>query len=101
MKRLLGWLAEEGRCDPALVDEDWNTFALRVASGALPDTAYQPVDQALSAFFATRTSAELMEQSVKRRLLVAPVLDLGQIVSSPQLAARRFAIAASRSTALP
>ncbi|MFI5320084.1 MAG: CoA transferase, partial [Myxococcota bacterium] len=92
MKRLLGWLVEEGRCEPALVDEDWNTFARRIATGELPETAYQPVDVVLRAFFATKSSAELMEQSVKRRLLVAPVFDLGQIVSSPQLAAREFAV---------
>lgn len=92
MKRLLAWLAEEGRCDPALVDEDWNSFALRLIGGALPETAYEPVDAALREFFATKTGAELMEQSVKRRLLLAPVLDLGQIVSSPQLAAREFAV---------
>jgi crotonobetainyl-CoA:carnitine CoA-transferase CaiB-like acyl-CoA transferase len=92
MKRLLGWLVEEGRCDPALVDEDWNSFALRMIGGALPETAYEPVDAALGAFFATKTSAELMEQSVKRRLLVAPVFDLAQIVDSPQLAAREFAV---------
>jgi crotonobetainyl-CoA:carnitine CoA-transferase CaiB-like acyl-CoA transferase len=92
MKRLLGWLVEEGRCDPALLDEDWGSFALRIARGALPDTAYEPVDRTLTAFFATKTSSELMEESVKRRLLVAPVLDLGQIVTSPQLAAREFAV---------
>jgi crotonobetainyl-CoA:carnitine CoA-transferase CaiB-like acyl-CoA transferase len=92
MKRLLGWLAEEGACDPALVDEDWNTFALRMIGGALPETAYEPVDRALQAFFAAKTGAELMEESVKRRLLVAPVLDLAQIVSSPQLAAREFPV---------
>ena len=92
MKRLLGWLAEEGACDPALIDEDWNSFALRIAGGALPETAYEPVDRALRAFFANKSSAELMEQSVKRRLLVAPVFDLAQIVDSPQLAAREFAV---------
>jgi len=92
MKRLLGWLAEEGCCDARLVDEDWGSFAGRIATGALPESAYEPVDRALAAFFATKSCAELMEQSVKRRLLLAPVLDLGQIVSSPQLAAREFAV---------
>lgn len=92
MKRLLGWLVEEGRCDPALVDQDWNSFAIRIAQGALPETAYEPVDNALREFFITKTNAELMEQSVKRRMLVAPVFDLGEIASSPQLAAREFAV---------
>ncbi len=91
MKRLLAWAVEEGRCEPALVDEDWGSFALRIAAGVLPETAYEPVDGVLREFFATKTNAELMEQSVKRRLLVAPILDLGQIASSPQLAAREFA----------
>jgi crotonobetainyl-CoA:carnitine CoA-transferase CaiB-like acyl-CoA transferase len=92
LKRLLAWLVEEGRCEQALVDEDWNTFGMRLAGGALPQNAYEPVDVALRAFFATKTGAELMEQSVKRRLLVAPVLDLGEIVSSPQLVDREFAV---------
>jgi crotonobetainyl-CoA:carnitine CoA-transferase CaiB-like acyl-CoA transferase len=91
MKRLLGWLAEEGRCDPALIDEDWNSFARRLGGGVIPENSYEPVDRALREFFATKTSAELMEQSVKRRLLVAPVFDLGEIADSPQMRAREFA----------
>ncbi len=91
MKRLLGWAVEEGRCPPELVDIEWGTFALRLAGGHLPSSAYEATDAALRAFLGSKTNAELMEQSVKRRLLVAPILDLGEIVSSPQLAARGFA----------
>lgn len=89
-KRLLSWVAEEGFCDPALVEEDWGTYGLRLFNGDLPPEAWDPVDEALTKFFATRTKADLMAAAVERKLLLAPVLGLGEILDSAQLASRSF-----------
>jgi len=92
MKRLLGWAAELGFGDPAWIDWDWGNFALALLSGEVAPEAYEPVDEALAALFASRSTAEVMQTAVERRLLIAPLLDLAQIVDSEQLAEREFAI---------
>ena len=96
MKRLLAWVAEEGFCDPALVDEDWGSYGIRLGARQLPADAYDPVAEALDAFFATRSSGELMKAAVERKLLIAPVLRLDELVESEQLAGRGYSVAVGR-----
>jgi len=91
MKRLLAWALEEGFGDPAALDEDWGQFVLRVIRKEIAVETFAPIDDALRAFFATRTKAEVVETACKRKLLLAPIFDLGEFADSPQLAAREFA----------
>lgn len=93
MRRLLSWMAEEGFCDASLCDEDWGSFGLRLFLGEIGPETWEPVDRAFTAFFASHTKAELMKESVERRLLLAPVLGLDEIVDSSHLAARQFIVA--------
>ena len=90
MKRLLKWALEEDSATAAL-DEDWGQFVLRVLRKELSVDVFAPIDDLLRAFFATRTKAEAVEAACKRKLLLAPVFDLGEFADSPQLAARGFA----------
>ena len=90
MKRLLEWVADEGFCEPALAQEAWGSFGLRLGARQLPADAYQPTARVLDAFFATKTKAELMIAAVERRLLIAPVLGLDEIIESEHLEERAF-----------
>jgi crotonobetainyl-CoA:carnitine CoA-transferase CaiB-like acyl-CoA transferase len=101
MKRLLAWVAEEGHCDPALAEEDWGSFGLRVGSGRLPADAYDPVKRDLDAFFANKTSDELMRAALERKLLLAPVLGLDEIIESEQLRGRDYPVAVGRAEGGP
>src|SRR5262249_4235182 len=92
MKRLLAWALDEGFGDPAALDEDWGQFVLRIIRRELSPDAIGPLDETLRSFFATRTKAEVVEAACKRKLLLAPLLDLGEFADSPQLAARGFAV---------
>jgi crotonobetainyl-CoA:carnitine CoA-transferase CaiB-like acyl-CoA transferase len=92
MKRLLSWSTELGFGDPGWIEWDWGNFALGLLRGEVEAEVYGPVDEALAALFASRTTAEVMQVAVERRLLIAPLLDLGQSVSSEQLVAREFSI---------
>jgi crotonobetainyl-CoA:carnitine CoA-transferase CaiB-like acyl-CoA transferase len=96
MKRLLDWVVEEGGCPPELAEENWGTFGLRIGARKIPEDAYEPVVAALDAFFATRSNAELMEQAVARRLLIAPTLGIDEIVESAQLRERGFSVSLER-----
>jgi crotonobetainyl-CoA:carnitine CoA-transferase CaiB-like acyl-CoA transferase len=91
MKRLLSWALEEGFGEPAALDEDWGQFVLRVIRREVDVARFAPIDDTLREFFATRTKAEVVEAACKRKLLLAPIFDLGEFADSPQLAARGFA----------
>ena len=92
MRRLLEWVAEAGFCDAALATQDWGSFAVGVGSGKLPPDAYDPVERVLDAFFATKTHAEVMAAAVERRLLIAPVFGVDEIIESDQLAERDYVV---------
>ena len=94
MERLLDWAVELGFADPALPkSEVWGTFGLRMIHRRIEPSAYDAVDRALTALFASRTSEQVMQAAVERRLLIAPILRMDQIAGSPQLVARGFPIA--------
>jgi crotonobetainyl-CoA:carnitine CoA-transferase CaiB-like acyl-CoA transferase len=90
MNRLLDFAEEEGFKDPALDGEDWGSFAIRVITGELPPKSFEPVEALLTSFFATKTKSEIMAAALERKLLAAPVLGLGTIVDSEQIAEREF-----------
>lgn len=91
MERLLDWAVELGFAEPTLPkSQQWGTFGLRMIRREIEPSAYDEVDRALTALFASRTSEEVMQAAVERRLLIAPLLRMDQIVESPQLADRGF-----------
>jgi crotonobetainyl-CoA:carnitine CoA-transferase CaiB-like acyl-CoA transferase len=96
MRRLLSWVAEEGFCDATLPEEDWGKFGLLLGGGRLPRDAYDRVETILDAFFAERDSQEVMREAVRRKLLIAPVLGLDEIMEGEQLAARDYAVRLGR-----
>ena len=96
MQRLLAWALEEGFGTPELQDEEWGSFAIRLITEKVEPEAYAPVDAALEGLFASKTTAQVMEAAVERRLLVAPLLQMNEVVESPQTAARGFGIPLER-----
>lgn len=92
MTRLVQWMHEEGMCPPELLDEEWGSYAMRMIGKQVTAEDFAPLDALLEAFFAGRSRDEIMEQSVKRRLLIAPVLGLAEIIDSEQLRAREYAV---------
>jgi len=96
MQRLLAWVAEEGFCDAELAREDWGAFGIRLGAGKLPRDAYDPVVRALDGFFATKTHEEVMRAAVERKLLIAPVFGMDEIIESDQLSERGFPVAVER-----
>ncbi len=86
--RLMQWVYEEGFCDEATRDKDWLNYAELLFGGEEPRDEYERVKQVLGAFFATKTKAELFDESFKRRLLFAPVTTIEDVLANPHLAAR-------------
>jgi len=91
MRRLLGWALELGHGDPAWLEEEWGSYGLRMLAQQIEPESYRPIDEALAALFASRTTEEVMRAAVERRLLLAPLLGIDEITDSEQLASRDFA----------
>ena len=88
MRRLISWAAEERLCDAALIDWDWGTVAPRMMQGSFSAADWKTVDDAIAQLLASRTKAEVMAQAVARKLLLAPVMHVGELLDSPHFAAR-------------
>ena len=90
MERLMAWVHEEGLCAEADLHWNWGQAAADMMQGRITAEDWAPVQQGIEALIAGRTKAELMEAAVARRLLIAPVLTVGDLLDSEQLRARDF-----------
>ena len=89
-QRLMRWVHEEGFCDEATRDLDYVEFFNLMFSGELDPATMQRATDAVAAFTATRSKAELLAGAVARRLLIAPVTTTADVAASEQLAAREL-----------
>ncbi len=90
MKSLMAWVIEEGALDDDLAEVDWERYLELLGDGTLaPADAGRALDQML-AFIATKTQAEIQEQAVAGKMLVAPCYTAAHLAADPQLAARDF-----------
>lgn len=89
-RRLMEWAFEEGYCDEATRDKDWLAYTELLVSGEEPIEEFERVKDVVTAFCASKTTAELLEGAMERRLLIAPVAMIDDVVGSPQFEARDF-----------
>jgi crotonobetainyl-CoA:carnitine CoA-transferase CaiB-like acyl-CoA transferase len=92
MTALVKWMTEECMAPDFMRERDWvkwdNAFLL--AAGARGQEDIDRVSEAVAAFTAARTKAELYTAALERGLLIAPVDDMGDLAEDRQLAARGF-----------
>ena len=87
---LFAWLREEGACDERLATVDWAEVPKLVAEGTFGLAELERAREAVADFLARRTKRELIEASLRRKLLAGPILTVADIAESPQLEARSF-----------
>jgi crotonobetainyl-CoA:carnitine CoA-transferase CaiB-like acyl-CoA transferase len=87
---LFAWIREEGECDERLGSLDWTAVPELVASGELGIEELEQARSVVAAFLSRRTKRELIQASLERKLVAAPVLTVGDLAESPQLEAREF-----------
>jgi len=83
---LIDWMDSEGMADDFLKGFDWETFDLATTTQEVIDGLAEPTAK----FFMTHTKAELLEEALKRRIILYPMATTSDIVNSVQLAAREF-----------
>ena len=89
-RRLMQWVHDEGFCDDATRDIDWIGYGELLMHGAVPHDDFEGLKQTLETFTKTKTKAELLQAALTKRLLVAPVATIDEVVSNEQLAARDY-----------
>jgi crotonobetainyl-CoA:carnitine CoA-transferase CaiB-like acyl-CoA transferase len=87
---LLAFMREEDAIDEDLAATNWPAHLRLVRSGDLPNTDLQRLADAIGAFLANRTKADLMAAALDRRLLLVPVSTVDDLLASPQLEARGY-----------
>jgi len=89
-RRLMEWLHEEGFCDEATRDIDWIGYGELLMHGEVPHEKFERVKEILETFTKTKTKDELLHAALTRRLLVAPVATIDEVVANGQLASRDY-----------
>jgi crotonobetainyl-CoA:carnitine CoA-transferase CaiB-like acyl-CoA transferase len=89
-QRLMEYVHEAGFCDPATRDKDWLEYGLLLASGQEPLEEWERVKECVAACTASKTKAELLEAAMERRLLLAPMTTIEDVVTSEQFASRAY-----------
>lgn len=83
--RLVAWMAEEGAVDADLAEVDFTTW-----DAAGDPAAYDRLSAQVVAFTASKNKAELLAAARSRRLLIAPVLTLDEVLAAEQFHERGF-----------
>lgn len=84
------WMQAEGALPEAFADWNWITLPDRISSGEISDEDLERVRGAVAAFLAHRSKTELQAEAMRRELALAPVNDVGDLLSSEQFNARNF-----------
>jgi crotonobetainyl-CoA:carnitine CoA-transferase CaiB-like acyl-CoA transferase len=87
---LFRWLAEQGACDEQLAALDWAAVPELVAAGKIGHDELERAQRAVADFLAGKTKREVLEASLERKLLAAPIATVSDVAESPQLEARSF-----------
>ncbi|MGE4605702.1 MAG: CoA transferase, partial [Myxococcota bacterium] len=88
--RLMHCVHADGYCDIEMRDKDWVGFGELLASGAETLETFERAKQAVAAWTASKTKAELLALAMERGLLIAPVSTARDVIDSPQLAERGY-----------
>jgi crotonobetainyl-CoA:carnitine CoA-transferase CaiB-like acyl-CoA transferase len=89
--RLFAWMKSEGSLPQGLDDWDWAAVTLAAyLAGEIPEERLEIARDAVAAFLAPRTKAELLREAIDRKLLLAPINTIADLLASDHLAERRY-----------
>jgi crotonobetainyl-CoA:carnitine CoA-transferase CaiB-like acyl-CoA transferase len=88
--RLFEWIYAEGECTKDDLEFEWIDFVNEVMAGNIPASEYDRVQDVAEAFTAKRTKAHLLEEALKRRLLLVPIANVADVVDNEHYDIRDF-----------
>jgi crotonobetainyl-CoA:carnitine CoA-transferase CaiB-like acyl-CoA transferase len=87
---LFRWLYEEGACNERLAALDWGQVPELLAAGSIRHDELEAARRLVAEFLSGKTKREVLEASLERKLLAAPIATVADLAESPQLEARSF-----------
>ncbi len=92
LKALIDWMAEMGFAPESMVKKDWLSWTPGIFMKASEQDRLEAagLEEAVERFFMTMTKGEIYAQTLRRRLLLAPVSTVADIAADEQLRAREF-----------
>ncbi len=87
---LFAWMAEEGALPARFAGWDWRTVPMGPAAGTPLEDDIEAARDAVAAFLAPRRKADLEREAIDRKLLLAPVNTMADLLASAHLKARDF-----------
>ena len=94
MQRLMQWVFDEGLCTQEDLRWDWGSVSQQIMQGEISADQWAPVTRGIEALIGQRTKVELMAEAVARRLLIAPVFTVADILDSVHLRQRGYIVQA-------
>jgi crotonobetainyl-CoA:carnitine CoA-transferase CaiB-like acyl-CoA transferase len=88
--RLMAWVCEEGHCDAAMRDWDFDTFGLRMMTTEEGPGELEQIKAAITAMTVRFTKAELFAEAQRRLVLLAPVATAAELVADEHLRDRDY-----------
>lgn len=89
-RRLMEYVHDEGYCDAATRDKDWIEYTQLLLSGEEPIEEFERVKACVAACTASKTKQELLDAAMQRRLLLAPMSSIADVVEHEQLHSRSY-----------
>lgn len=90
MTRLFRWIHEDGFCDAATRDLDFVDLGMALQTGRVGFDEVVRIQAIIAEWAATKTKGELLQGTLDRTLLIAPISTMADVLDSPQLAARAY-----------
>jgi crotonobetainyl-CoA:carnitine CoA-transferase CaiB-like acyl-CoA transferase len=99
-KALVDWLAEKGYASDWMKQKDWAAWTpgLFMKPTAKDLQESEELEDCIQRFFNTMTKQEIYDGALKRRLLLAPVANVGDIAADVQLKERGFFVPVEHET---
>jgi len=87
---LFRWIWEEGGCDEATRDTDFIALNEGLFDGSVPPSEALRLGEIVTRFTSRHTKAHLAAEAARRKVLLAPIATLGEVLDNEHLADRRF-----------
>ncbi|MFK7914148.1 MAG: CoA transferase, partial [Pseudomonadales bacterium] len=92
MQRLVEWVHADGHCGDWVLTEDWGAAGMKLATGGFEAQQWAELEAGIAAQLAGLTKAEVMAVAVERRLLVAPIMSVADLLASDHARARGLVV---------
>ena len=87
---LFRWIWEEGGCDEATRDTDFIALNEGLFDGSVPPSEAVRLGEIVTRFTSRHTKAHLAAEAARRKVLLAPIATLAEVLDNDHLAHRRF-----------